>query len=285
MTPTKEPAEPGATSAPSGRTSALAIAVVYPDLLGTYGDGGNGIILARRAAWRGIEVDLIQATSGRPLPTADIYCIGGGEDGPEVRAAEALRADGVVGRAVEHGAVVLGVCAGYQLLGRTFPDSAGTPHAGLELLDVTTVKGSGRRAVGEVVARPGADAPRLPDGAPLPELTGFENHSAVTAVGPGSSAVGQVVRGVGNGDGTGSEGAWHGRVLGSYLHGPVLARNAGLADLLLGWALGGASVLEPLDDAEDSALRTERLASVDDSSPDRILQRTARRIRSVVGGA
>ena len=287
MTPTGEPAEPGATSAPArpSHTSALAIAVVYPDLLGTYGDGGNGIILARRAAWRGIEVDLIQATSGRPLPTADIYCIGGGEDGPEVRAAEALRADGAVGRAVEQGAVVLGVCAGYQLLGRTFPDSAGNPHAGLELLDLTTVKGSGRRAVGEVVARPGPDAPRLPDGTPLPELTGFENHSAVTTVGPGSSPVGQVVQGVGNGDGTGSEGAWRARVVGSYLHGPVLARNAVLADLLLGWALGDGTshALEPLDDAEETALRAERLASAHDSSPDRLLQRTARRIRAVVG--
>jgi lipid II isoglutaminyl synthase (glutamine-hydrolysing) len=286
VTPTGQPAEPGAAWRRSGRDSALAIAVVYPDLLGTYGDGGNGIILARRAAWRGIEVDLIQATSGRPLPTADIYCIGGGEDGPQVRAAEALRADGAVGRAVEQGAVALGVCAGYQLLGRTFPDSSEAPHVGLELLDVTTVKGSGRRAVGEVVARPDADGPRLPSGAPLPVLTGFENHSAVTAVGPGSAPVGQVVRGVGNGDGTKSEGAWRGRVFGSYLHGPVLARNAGLADLLLGWALGvGASVLEPLDDGEESALRAERLASVDDSSPDRMLQRTARRIRAVVGGA
>jgi hypothetical protein len=276
----------GATSPRSGRSSTLAIAVVYPDLLGTYGDGGNGIILARRAAWRGVEVDLIQATSGRALPTADIYCIGGGEDGPEVRAADALRSDGAVGRAVEGGAVVLGVCAGYQLLGRSFPDSAGASHAGLDLLDVTTVKGSGRRAVGEVVARPDADAPRFPGGEPLPMLTGFENHSAITAVGPGAAPVGQVMRGVGNGDGTNSEGAWCGRVLGSYLHGPLLARNAALADLLLGWAVGGgrSAVLQPLDDAEESALRAERLAAVDDRSSDRILRRAARRIRSVADG-
>ena len=106
----------------------LTIAVVYPDLLGTYGDGGNGLVLARRAAWRGIDVELVQAQSGRPLPAADIYCIGGGEDGPEVRAAEALRADGApCDRAVDGGAVVLGVCAGYQLLGQTFPDSADRP--------------------------------------------------------------------------------------------------------------------------------------------------------------
>ncbi len=272
------------SGATAHRSPALTIAVVYPDLLGTYGDGGNGIVLARRAAWRGIDVDLIQAVSGRPVPPADIYCIGGGEDGPEVRAAEALLDDGAIGRAVEGGAVVLGVCAGYQILGRTFPDSAGVAHAGLGLLDIDTVKGTGARAVGEVTVVPGSDAPRLVSGAPLPVLTGFENHSAVTSVGPGSVPVGRVERGVGNGDGSGGEGAWAGRVFGSYLHGPLLARNADLADLLLGWAVGeGTDPLPPLDDAEQSALRSERLASAGPSS-DRVLRRAGRRIRGAVRG-
>ena len=80
-----------------GSATPLAVAVVYPDLLGTYGDGGNGLVLARRAAWRGIEVELLQAHSGGPLPTADLYCIGGGEDGPEVRAAESPQERGHAG--------------------------------------------------------------------------------------------------------------------------------------------------------------------------------------------
>ena len=63
-------------------TATLRIAVVYPDLLGTYGDGGNGLVLARRAEWRGHDVALLQAVSDRPLPEADVYCLGGGEDGP-----------------------------------------------------------------------------------------------------------------------------------------------------------------------------------------------------------
>ena len=250
--------------------SPLTIAVVYPDLLGTYGDGGNGIVLARRAAWRGIDVELVQADSGRPVPTADIYCMGGGEDGPQVRAATELRADGTVLQAVEHGAVVLGVCAGYQLLGRSFPDSADRPHEGLGLLDVTTRKGTGTRAVGELVATPTQEAPRLAGGGSLPSLTGFENHGGVTVVGPGSQAVARVVSGVGNGGGDGTEGAWSGRVFGSYLHGPLLARNTALADLLIGWALapadaspGTARKLEPLSDHEELALRSERLEAVD----------------------
>ena len=248
-----------------GRAS-LTVAVVYPDLLGTYGDGGNGLILARRASWRGIPADLVQADSGAPLPVADIYCIGGGEDGPQVRAAEALVADGTLHRAVDEGAVVLGVCAGYQILGHSFPDSADRAHPGLGLLDVTTRKGTGSRPVGELVAVSGADGPRLADGSPLPRLTGFENHGGVTTLGASARPLAQVVRGVGNAGGDGTEGAWSGKVLGSYLHGPLLARNMGLADLLLGWALSTTddpAELAPLDDAAETALRCERLSAAE----------------------
>src|ERR1700733_605010 len=97
---------------------ALVVVVVHPDLLGTYGDGGNGLVLAQRAAWRGIDIELIAAHSDEPLPTGDLYCLGGGEDTPQVRAAESLRADGALERAHAGGAVVFGVCAGYQLLGK-----------------------------------------------------------------------------------------------------------------------------------------------------------------------
>lgn len=253
----------------------LTIAVVYPDLLGTYGDGGNGLVLARRAAWRGIDTQLVQAWSGQPLPTADIYCIGGGEDGPEVRAAAALNTDHTLHRAVEGGAVVLGVCAGFQMLGSRFPDSADRSHDGLGLLDVTTRKGTGRRAVGELVATVAADGPRLPGGGRLPPLTGFENHGGVTTVGPQARRLARVVHGVGNGDGQRSEGAWAGRVLGTYLHGPVLARNTALADLLLGWAISPSAPgsLDPLDDTEELALRDERLDAAEESAPNRLFAR------------
>lgn len=255
---------------PRDRTAPLVIAVVYPDLLGTYGDGGNGLVLARRAAWRGVDVELVQAESGRPLPNADLYCIGGGEDGPEVRAAEALRSDGGFRGAVEEGAVVLGVCAGFALLGREFPDAAGRVHEGLGLLDVSTTRG-GTRAVGEVLASIDPDAPRLAPDRRLPPLTGFENHRGCTAIGPTAKPLAHVVRGVGNGAGDGTEGAWVDRVVGTYLHGPVLARNVDLADLLLGWALVAPGsdplALDPLEDGDEEALRRERLAAVGRPTP------------------
>jgi hypothetical protein len=235
----------------------LRVAVLFPDLLGTYGDGGNGLILARRAQWRGVDVELLQAVSDAPVPEADLYCLGGGEDGPQVRAARTLIDDRTLARRVAGGAVVLAVCAGFQVVGRSFPGAGGEAHEGVGLLDIETVKGTGPRAVGEVVAEP-VGLEGLADAPDTPTLTGFENHGGVTALGEGTAPLGRVTAGVGNGDG--SEGALQGRVAGTYLHGPVLARNPALADVLLSWALGDAS-LAPLDDRAAESLREERLGA------------------------
>ena len=126
------------------------------------------------------------------------------------------------------------VCAGYQLIGRQFGGVEGEPVAGLGILDISSGRGD-RRGVGEIVAD--VD-PELG----VPRLTGFENHQGVTSIGPGARPLARVTLGVGNGDGT--EGAYAGKVLGTYLHGPALARNPGLADLLLSWVAGP---LPPLD--------------------------------------
>ena len=233
--------------------STLRVAVVYPDLLGTYGDTGNGIILARRASQRGLAVDLLLCPSSEPLPEADLYCLGGGEDGPQVLAADRLRRDGGLGRAAGAGATIFAVCAGFQIVGRSFPDAAGTMHDGIGLLDVTTSKSDGPRCVGEVAVDPD---PSLG----LARLSGFENHSGVTTLGS-STPLGAVVVGRGNGAGPAVEGAVSGHVLGTYLHGPVLARNPDLADLLLRWATGTPD-LAVLDDAAELSLRAERLSSV-----------------------
>ncbi len=243
------PRRPG--SAPAAQ-SALRVVVVHPDLLGTYGDGGNGRVLAARAAWRDLDVDLVLVHAGDPLPSSgDIYCLGGGEDGPQVQAAELLDG-GPLSGAVDRGAAVLAVCAGFQIVGTSFPDAGGRSQPGLGLLDIDSARGTGRRAVGEVVARP---LPGL--AARVATLTGFENHAGVTRLGPGVRPLAQVTTGVGNGAGDGTEGAVAGRVVGTYLHGPVLARNPTLADLLLTLATG--SEPRPLDDTEELALHGQRL--------------------------
>jgi CobQ-like glutamine amidotransferase family enzyme/UDP-N-acetylmuramyl tripeptide synthase len=241
------------------RDSALRVVVVHPDLLGTYGDGGNARVLAGRAAWRGISVELVMALSDTALPSgADLYCLGGGEDGPQVHSARLL-SDGTLRRATQAGASVLAVCAGYQVIGESFPDAQGTIRSGAGLLDVSTVKGNSRRAVGELLAQPFTPANVSASDAHLERLTGFENHGGVTQLGAGVRPLARVISGVGNGTGDRTEGAVAGRIIGTYMHGPVLARNPSLADFLLCMATGMS--LAPLDDAEEEVLREERLAA------------------------
>jgi hypothetical protein len=223
--------------------------LLFPDLLGTYGDSGNATVLAQRLAWRGYEVEVIEVVGGDAVPEhGDVYVVGGGEDSPQSQAAREIGQRGSLHHAVDHGAAVLAVCAGMQIVGATFPDASGTTLAGAGLLDIETVKVDRSRAVGELLVTPD---PRLG----LPELTGFENHGGRTRLGPSAQPLGTVE--VGEGNGWGTEGAVNGRVVGTYLHGPVLARNPALADLLLGWATGDQ--LGPLDDAEEDALHRERV--------------------------
>jgi hypothetical protein len=238
----------------SERRPAVTVALLFPDLLGTYGDSGNAVILAQRLEWRGIGAEVVTVHSGDAVPTGcQLYVVGGGEDLPQARAARQLGppAVGPLARAVDAGAAVLAVCAGVQILGTSFVGPDGVQADGLGLVDCATRRGTGPRAVGEIVVEPD---PQLG----LPLLTGYENHAGVTSVGPGAAPAGRVLHGVGNGDGSGTDGVWVGRVFGTYLHGPVLARNPALADLLLGWAVGE---LPALDDREQLELRDERLAA------------------------
>jgi len=252
--PAKAPATaPARPPAPAGRDSRLRIVWVYPDLLSTYGDRGNLLVLSRRAGLRGIDVEAVEVNSDQPVPAGgDIYLLGGGEDLPQILAANRLRADAGLARAASGGAVVFAVCAGYQLLGDSFGGVEGEPVPGLGILDISSGRGQ-RRGVGELVAD--AD-PELS----VPRLTGFENHQGVTRIGSSARPLGRVSLGVGNGDGT--EGAYAGKVLGTYMHGPALARNPGLADLLISWVAGRLPPLASADEDWAGQLRAERLTAV-----------------------
>ena len=234
-------------------SSSLRLIWVYPDLLSTYGDRGNLLVLQRRARLRGIEAEAVTVHGDEPVPrSGDIYLMGGGEDLPQILAAQRLRADGGLAAAAGAGAVLLAVCAGYQVIGAEFGGAEGEPVPGLGILDIRSGRGE-RRGVGEIVAD--VD-PELG----VPRLTGFENHQGVTRLGPGARPLARVTAGVGNGDGT--EGAYAGKVVGTYLHGPVLVRNPGLADLLLTWSAGPLAPLQETDEDWARRLREERLAAV-----------------------
>ena len=232
----------------------VEIVLVYQSLLGIYGDRGNATVLAKRLQWRGYDTTLSVVEPGDALPdTGQVYLLGGGEDAAQISAVDALRADGGLHRAVDRGAAVFAVCAGYQIIGYSFTvGERDEVIEGLGLLDVTTTRGP-MRAVGEILTRwhgrEGDDA----------LLTGFENHGGYTTLGPSATPLARVEVGVGNAaDGT--EGAIDGSVIGTYPHGPVLARNPALADHVLQLALG--EELTPLPRPEIDELRRQRLAAV-----------------------
>jgi CobQ-like glutamine amidotransferase family enzyme len=236
------------------RTSTLRIGLVYPELLGTYGDRGNAVVLVQRAVWRGIGAEVVEVPAGAAVPDSlDVYLLGGGEDDAQHAAAAGLRdSKAALVRAHAGGAVVLAVCAGFQLVGHRYCAADGSLIDGIGLLDAETPAGQGR-LIGEVVVEPRASEHWAGD--PLPQLSGFENHGGRTVLGPGVEPLGRVVAGV-DGDTGRVDGALAARLVCTYLHGPVLPRNPALADRLLTWVLGE---LPPLDTELEDRLRAERL--------------------------
>lgn len=234
--------------------SSITIGLILPDVLGTYGDDGNAIVLRQRARLRGISAEIQPIHLGEPVPTGlDIYTVGGGEDVAQILAAEHLIADGGIAQAAAAGRPILAICAGLQIFGESFRAS-GRMVDGLGLLDATT--GSlKKRMIGELASTAwngSAPAPEAPAALSPAEriraqitepLTGFANHQGSTILGQDAQPLGRVTRGVGNTDDEASqqvpfEGAIQGSLVATYMHGPVLARNPQLADALLAEAMG-----------------------------------------------
>lgn len=241
----------------------LTIGLVLPDVLGTYGDDGNALVLRERARRRGIEVAVERILLDDDVPsTCDLYTLGGGEDSAQLIAAARLSASPGLQAAAADGKPIFAVCAGLQVLGHTFR-AHGNEVEGVGLLDVTTAPLE-RRATGELVSEPTRAGVTAELSQPL---TGFENHMGATVLGPDASALGRVTRGVGNGVGVASstdgekvDGVVQGSVIATYMHGPALARNPQLADLLIARALDmPLADLEPLELDAVTQLRQERL--------------------------
>lgn len=218
----------------------LKIVSVFPDVLGTYGDSGNVLVLHQRLAWRDIPVVTVRLTADQPLPgDGDLYVLGGSEDDAQAFAVGRLQ-DEALHRAVERGAHVFAVCAGLQMLGHRFTTGAGDEVPGLGLLDLVTTR-LPERVVGEVTVNLGSWA----EGRVTQRMSGFANHGGGSVLGSAATPLGITLSGGGNtGQDADPEGAVQGNVVATYLHGPVLARNPDLADWLLERATGAA--LSPL---------------------------------------
>ena len=222
----------------------LRVCALYPDLMNIYADRGNLLLLERRCRWRGLDFSVTASGLGEPLDpsSADLFYIGGGQDRDQRLCAfdlAEIKRDAlheVAGR----GGVILAVCGGYQLLGHSYELGEET-LPGVGLIDLHTVRADGPRLIGnvaiEVELKPGERQ----------VLAGFENHGGRTHLGPDVAPLGRVLRGHGNNGSDGHEGARVHNVIGTYLHGPLLPKNAWFADWLIRTALG-LDGLEALDD-------------------------------------
>jgi lipid II isoglutaminyl synthase (glutamine-hydrolysing) len=229
--------------------STVRIGLVLPDVMGTYGDGGNAAVLRQRLRLRGIAAEIVEITLADVVPDSlDLYTLGGAEDYAQRLATKHLIQYSGLQRAAARGAPVLAICAAIQVLGHWYETSSGERVDGVGLLDVTTSPQTAR-TIGEVVSTP------LLAGLSQP-LTGFENHRGGTVLGEAASPLGAMKKGAGNRAGDGFDGAVQGSVIATYMHGPCLARNPELADLLLGKVVGE---LAPLELPEVDLLRRERL--------------------------
>jgi CobQ-like glutamine amidotransferase family enzyme len=227
----------------------VVIGHLYPDYLNIYADRGNIAVFERRAAWRGLELEVEDIGPEQSLrPDAyDLLYIGGGQDREQALIAPDLAAEGeAITAAVAAGAALLAVCGGYQLLGRFYRDRSGEELPGVGLFPHYTVAGE-RRMIGDVLleCRLGSGPPRT--------LAGFENHAGRTYLDDDAEPLGRVIAGFGNDGESGYEGCRVGRAIGTYLHGPLLPRNPWLADWLLAQALarrlGEPPDLEELPDS------------------------------------
>ncbi len=231
--------------------SDLRVCALYPDLMNIYADRGNLLMLQRRCEWRGIGFELTAAGLGDAIDPAahDLFYLGGGQDRDQ-----ALCAQDLVGTkrdalhaAADGGGLVLGICGGFQLLGHAY-ELGDEEIPGLGLVDLRTVRVDSHRLVGNVAIEVELDGSAR-------VLAGFENHGGRTHLGPGERPLGKVLRGHGNTGESGFEGVVRDGVIGTYLHGPLLPKNAWFADWLIARCTGTQP--EPLDDALENAAHAE----------------------------
>lgn len=233
----------------------LRIAWLYPDLMSTYGDRGNVIVLQKRCEWRDIAATVIPITLEtdiKKLQECDLIFMGGAQDRQQKLAGEDFlnRKGPVVKEMVEANTPALFVCAAYQFVGHFYKPYEGEKIPGAGIFDLYTEHPGdhAKRLIGNVVAK--IIHPKSLEGQ---TIVGFENHGGYTKLGAKMQPLARVVQGGGNNGNDGYEGATYKNSIGSYFHGPLLPKNPHIADWLIERALekkyGKSLALTPLDDA------------------------------------
>ena len=234
--------------------SELRVCALYPDLMNIYADRGNLLLLEQRCRWRGIGFSVVASGLGEALDPdgADLYYIGGGQDRDQRLCAldlAEIKRDALHAVAAR-GGVILAVCGGYQLLGHSY-QLGEEELPGVGLVDLHTIREDGPRLIGNVAIEVELDPGERR------VLAGFENHGGRTHLGPAAKPLGRVLRGHGNNGNDHLEGVREGTVIGTYLHGPLLPKNAWFADWLIAAALRLPEALAELDDTLEAAAHAD----------------------------
>lgn len=227
----------------------LTIGWLYPELMSTYGDRGNILVLTKRCEWRGIKVKANRISLGskiQDLQSCDLIFMGGAQDTQQELVNQDLFS--VKGKAlremIESGIPGLFICGAYQFLGKHYKTAEGKILPGLEIFPCYTENPEEKleRLIGNIIINRNGQ-----------QIVGFENHGGRTYLENKSMAFGSVEKGFGNNGVDKTEGIIYKNAIGSYLHGPILPKNPEIADWLIQKALekkyGEKIKLEPLDDS------------------------------------
>lgn len=224
-------------------SAVLSVLSVYPELFNVNGDSENAAVLAARSRWAGHSARVHRLALGAPLPdeTPSIVVIGSTTDAglsAAMPSLEQLRPAllGWVAARIP----ILAVGTGLELLGHSIELADGTV-TGLGLLPIRAVAASQRVSDDLVID------------SEFGRLIGYENHARDLVLEDGVPPLGTIVYGRGNGGG--SEGVYLDGIIGTHLHGPVLAKNPSVADHLLTRAIG-----EGYDPRNVSAGRVDDMA-------------------------
>lgn len=205
----------------------LRICHLYGNLMNTYGDNGNLLMLQHRAKKLGYEVEttLISLEEDFNPEEFDIVMFGGGQDYEQTVVAKDLhnKKDALI-QYIEDDGVVVAICGGFQLLGRYYVNASGERLNGISAIDVCTNGQFPNRLIGdvEIVNEEFGET-----------YLGYENHIGRTYLGKNMKPLGKVVKGYGNNEEDHVEGCHYKNVFCSYFHGPILVRNQHLADRII----------------------------------------------------
>ena len=205
----------------------LRICHLYGNLMNTYGDNGNLLMLQHRAKKLGYEVEttLISLEEDFNPDDFDIVMFGGGQDYEQTVVAKDLqnKKDALIQYSEDDG-VVVAICGGFQLLGRYYVNASGERLNGISAIDVCTNGQFPNRLIGdvEIVNEEFGET-----------YLGYENHIGRTYLGKNMKPLGKVVKGYGNNEEDHVEGCHYKNVFCSYFHGPILVRNQHLADRII----------------------------------------------------